>query len=294
MQDGQPDTLKAENSAPAQAAVALFGKPEGEGRWSQHDADVVVLLRRRPEFIVYLDKNFDVDWENTDEYAQELRDDKINVAMIQGRITCLEAIPVDHLPVSIKRAFRSILGEAMCAAFEKKQKDAEALLEKAEEFISARNHEHARQWYVWASSIATAVAVAATWIVMNSYVWIHPDAAAARVNIAAAGIGGSVGALLSILLRIGRAPLDPAAGKVVHRLEGTARVCVGIIGATIVLAAIRAGLFLPQLKETPGIVLACLVAGASERLASTIIERVEGALTRSPDHGKESGRRKKP
>lgn len=294
MGESQPKIDETAGAAPDCVQKALLGKPRVEMPWSHHDADTVLLLRRRPEFIVYLDKKLDVHWENTDEYAQELRDDKVNVAMIQGRITCLEAIPTDHLPPSTKMAFRSILGEAICAAFEKKQREAEALLEKGEEFINARNHEHARQWYVWASAIATVAAIVATWIAMRCYLYAHPDGWTAKVNILSVGIGGSVGALFSILLRIGRAPLDPAAGKIVHRLEGAARVCVGIIGASIVLAAIRAELLLPQLKETPGIVLACLVAGASERLASTIIERVEGALTRSSDGGRESRSKKKP
>jgi hypothetical protein len=171
----------------------------------------------------------------------------------------------------------------MCAALDKKQRDAESLLEKAEEFVTARNHEHARQWYVWASACAAAVAVLIAWIAMRSYLCAYPDAPAAKLNILASGIGGSTGALFSILLRVGRAPLDPAAGKAVHRLEGAARICVGIIGAVIVLAAIRAELLLPQLTSAYGITLACLVAGASERMASTIIERVEGALTRTKE-----------
>jgi hypothetical protein len=93
-------------------------------------------------------------------------------------------------------------------------------------------------------------------------------------------MAGATGALLSILLRVGRAPLDPAAGSAVHHLEGAARVIVGVIGALIVLCAIRAEVVLPQLRNPYGIALACLVAGASERLASGIIERVETALAK--------------
>jgi hypothetical protein len=44
------------------------------------------------------------------------------------------------------------------------------------------------------------------------------------------------------------------------------------------MCAIRAKLLLPQLSDPYGLILACLIAGASERLAWAIVERVEGAL----------------
>lgn len=256
-------------------------------RWQKHDADVKVLLRKGPNFIVYLDQQLDVDWEDTTAYHEELAAEKVDVGKVQGRVTCLEAVPIDHLTEPIKCAFRSILGEAMCLALEKDMRGAQVLLAKAEEFVSARNHEQARTWYVCGCIRSTAAFLVIAPLVMAIYWWRYPcSPLAERMNILGVGMGGAVGALFSILLRVGRAPLDPAAGAWVHKLEGAARVAVGVIGALMVMCAIRAELLLPQLRDEYGIVLACVIAGASERLATALIERVEGALGRAPQKRK--------
>ncbi len=249
--------------------------------WQRHDAAIHVLLRRNMNFIVFLDKSLEVDWENTPEHEKLLDAQKVDPGKIQGRITCLEAVPIDHLSESIRRAFRSILGESMCVALDGDMKGAQSLLGKAEEFITARNHEHARQWYVWASVWATIAFVGATWAAASLYARMYTPPDDAKADILTAGMAGATGALLSILLRVGRAPLDPAAGAAIHRLEGAARIAVGVIGAIIVLCAIRSGLVLPQLRNRHGIALACFVAGASERLASGIIEHVETTLNKA-------------
>lgn len=257
-----------------QIAPAISRSPD-EILWQRHDAAVKVLLRRNMGFIVFLNHELEVDWENTPEHESFLEKNNIDPGKIQGRITCLEAVPIDHLSESMKRAFRSILGEAMCVALDGDMKGAQSLLATAEEFVNARNHEQARRWYVWASAWATAACVLSTWAVSFLYSSFHTASLDAKTDILSAGMAGAAGALLSILLRVGRAPLDPAAGATIHRLEGTARIAVGVIGAIIVICAIRSELILPQLRNPYGIALACLVAGASERLASGIIERVE-------------------
>src|ERR1700689_4633227 len=94
-------------------------KSEVKDKWKDLEAETEVLLREMPEYRVWLNKNLEVDWKDDDDFHDSLRTEGIDIDKIQGSITCLEAIPVDHLPRQTLRSYRSILGEAMCLAFEK-------------------------------------------------------------------------------------------------------------------------------------------------------------------------------
>ena len=274
-------------------APGIFGTGPDADQWRRLEppGGKGVLLRLDPKFVVFLNEHDDVDWECTPAHDEVLA--KANgYSAIQGTITVLEATPVDHLPVKLKLAFRSILGEAMCAVMEEQPKAAVQLLARAEAFVTARNSEHARRWYLTGTWVAAAIAAGmAVLLWLGFYPWstTHPDAGA---NVLAVGVGGTAGGLFSILLRVGSAPLDPSGGREIHWTEGAARVGVGVVAAAIAVTAVRVRLVFPQLADGPyGIVLVAMVAGSSERLASAIAERVEGLLAK--DNTAKAATRKK-
>jgi len=85
--------------------------------------------------------------------------------------------------------------------------------------------------------------------------------------------------LLSVVLRMGKSTVDVLAGKRIHFLEGVFRIIAGTISASIVSLSVYAGVLLPIFsqiqKQNIAMVLAGLIAGASERLVPSLIEKVQ-------------------
>ena len=91
---------------------------------------------------------------------------------------------------------------------------------------------------------------------------------------------GSFGALLSVILRMGKTTLDFNASKKLHYLEGFSRVIAGMLSAFIVALCIKTGILLPIFSKIENtniaIILGGLIAGTSERFAPSIINKLDG------------------
>jgi hypothetical protein len=200
---------------------------------------------------------------------------------IRTRITVLDAVDTSHLKRETVTSFRELLGDAVVCAIKDKNLDAaNESLDKAEEYINARNSEAARYWYVTASAAATLVVVGLGVAVgLLNKVLDERFGEGLKECLLGAWAGG-VGAFFSILLRIGKSPLDASAGKRMHYLEGVSRVAVGTIAGFFAILAYELNLVFTAIASEPslriyGIGLIGLVAGVSERLVPNLIKRVE-------------------
>ncbi|MCI0740785.1 MAG: hypothetical protein L0Y72_17175, partial [Gemmataceae bacterium] len=149
--------------------------------------------------------------------------------------------------------------------------------DQAQKYISARNQEAARFWYVM-SGFGGAVGILLAWAVLA--VWLRDWLDGGLVDCLFGACAGGLGAFLSILTRVGNAKLDVSAGMKLHVLEGLSRIGIGMLGGVLVTIAYTLGLVFSTLA--PGtasrdllIVLISLVAGVSERLVPTLIKSVE-------------------
>jgi hypothetical protein len=72
-----------------------------------------------------------------------------------------------------------------------------------------------------------------------------------------------------------------------HQTEGLARVIIGAVGAALVALAIKAGMLLSSVQPQHAfatLLVFCMVAGISERLVPSLVERVE-ATAGKPEAG---------
>lgn len=128
----------------------------GQDPWSSCRDNISHLVKETDTFIVYLDSENDVEWECTNGHSREI--DERALGEIQNRAALLQAVPVDELRSSIKRAFRTLVAEGVARALENDSSSAHAMLDKAEEYVSARTGELFRPWYV-AGAAGTALAL---------------------------------------------------------------------------------------------------------------------------------------
>jgi hypothetical protein len=262
---------------PAALVLPVFNRFCAEGEVEPRTKKTVrCLVLRDPKFLVFLDENCSVWWVQDDAYGP----DPEHFGEVANRVAELESADTSHLTTQQLVSFRRQVAEGVARILQgSNPNEAHAALDKAAQYIRARHEEWARIWYL-SSSLLTAVAACLVALLTWGFRGVidGPLSPAFRECVMGAGMGG-LGAFLSILLRIGRSPIDPSAGKLVHSFEGFARVTAGVVGAVLVTLAFQAKLVLGNFSEPgarlPALLVLGLVAGASERLVPSLIEQVE-------------------
>ena len=93
---------------------------------------------------------------------------------------------------------------------------------------------------------------------------------------------GSLGALISVLLRSDRLQVDPSAGPSVHYFEGAMRVLIGALAGMFFVMAVKSNLLLGTINQSQGVLAILLVlsivAGASEQLLPNLINQFSAVL----------------
>jgi hypothetical protein len=239
--------------------------------------DPLYLIRQTKGFIVFLDKEGDLDWETTKEYDSEGHKDFDAHNSIMNDAALLEETPSEGLQAKQIRQFKRLIGEAMVCSFEHDYGNARKMLVAAAKYMRDRSEETSRMWYLCASCVMTI-----PFGLLGSIVWLYRANAGILLGYQGMWLvlscsAGALGALFSVIQRSGKLKLDCAAGRWLHYLEGSSRICAGVLAGFLVSLAVKYEIILGPLArgdKMPGIMLiAALVAGFSEQLASSIISK---------------------
>lgn len=262
-------------------------QPDWMQRWNHLKWKYLVYASE--DIVVFIDDEIDVDWETGQGYADlapeqnELLNDAATV----------ETVPCDHLDADVKLKFKRLIGESIARCLSHDHRNARRMLDVALSYVNARNREKARYWYLKASSMAAAFS-----ILIGLLVWFYRDGVILTWGESAflvflATSSGASGAFLSIATRLGSTILDSTAGKTLHYMEAVSRVAVGALSGVLVMLAVNSGLFLPPVLKASrpiwGLLLVSMAAGASERLAPSLIEKINAwQTTKGHDHNSQS------
>ena len=223
------------------------------------------------DYIVYLDEDYYVEWTMNDNSL--LGPD---TGPYLNMVGWLEAVDTSYLRLQQIKSYRRMIAEGVARLFQKDLQTAQNAFTLAEKWITARNTEVARRWYLMGAGSAALVSASAV-LVLGFWFWggaLETPFGKSVYDILMGTSMGGLGAWLSVIQRSRNAELDVAAGPMLHHLEGAFRIMVGKLGALLVALAIRAGLIV-QVKQLSAIMVMCMVAGASERLVPSFIEQVE-------------------
>ena len=244
-----------------------------------------LIVSNSGKYVVFLDKDCDLDWETTDEYdnvVSEEQKKKFNI--IKNEVDRLESIPLEHLDEKIRINYKRQLGEALVRAFDFDYENAHKMLEHAEAFICKRNVEESRVMFMQSSGIATAIALIAI-----AVLWLFKDFFSQLLGVTVfylsiSFFAGAVGAFLSVIMRLGKFKPDYNASKRLHYFEGVCKILAGMISALIVALCIKSAILLPvftQIESTYiAMILGGLVAGASERFVPSIISKLDNTTNK--------------
>jgi hypothetical protein len=250
----------------------------------RHIAPLVLVISTR-DYIVFIDKEGDVDWETTvgydanaaesPDYSREKRNAILNEAAF------LETTPCDGLTLPSKLQFKRLIGEAIARGFDHDYEGARKVLASAAQFIRSRSEEISRFWYL-SASFATAAVYAAigllAWILRNQFTSMLTPIG---MWLALASVAGAIGALLSVIWRSGNLKFSSSSGRRLHYLEAASRICAGALSGFLVALAVKCEIALTAFTHGENLhgvmILAGLAAGASERFAGSIISKFDPA-----------------
>lgn len=226
------------------------------------------------KYIVFIDDCLDVDWKTSVEYDKKGHSNSPKFSNILSKVADVESIPNDHLQKPIRLNFKRLLGEAIARSLEGEYKVAAETVDKARNYILSRNFETGRYWQLTSSAGIGLILMflgLALWLLRNTFI---PLLGLTGFFVLLTFCGGGIGALLSIISRIGKVDVDSAAGKNLHYLEGALRIVSGGISGTLIALFINIGLVLPAFtnnKQQIAMFTFSIVAGASERWIPSII-----------------------
>ncbi|PKD39516.1 hypothetical protein CWO84_15030 [Methylomonas sp. Kb3] len=238
-----------------------------------------VLVLDTEHFIVFIDHDYDLDWITSDEYDAKGHKDISKHHDVVNKIALLECKPLSHFDEKTIVNYKRLLGEALARSLKDDYAKALNILEHAEGYIKERGSELARKWYLDTAGKTTLMI-----FLVGIYVWIFR---ASCIEIFGKNVlylylsmvSGALGALLSIIFRMGKESLDCLAGKEIHQRESIFRIIAGMLSAYLGALLVSADLFLPVFskvnKGEVALVLVGFIAGMSERLAPSILGKIE-------------------
>ena len=240
------------------------------------------LILKTNDFIVGLDPDLDVDWETSDEYDRQGHKDPARYNDILNRAAYLECIPNEQHKRSIRLNFKRMVGEGVARALKHDYRAAEDILATAKIYITSRNVEMARFWQLYTGcSVGLLAGMAGLFMWSWRREWIL-SLGQVGFYVALACIAGALGAVLSMIFRMGKSFPSSEAPWLLHVMEAVSRVFAGSLSGFLIASAIASGLILPLIEEPRNLHLAMLIAattaGASERWAPSLIARLEHRL----------------
>ena len=241
-----------------------------------------LILSSKDRYCVFIDHENDIDWKTSDSFdINELNSSVIKeFNEVKNEIDSTESIPCGHLDEKIVISFKRQVGEALVRALERDFENAKIMIKSAREYIVNRNTEESRYLYLTSSGITVIAFVfvgVIFWLIKS---FIIGNIGESAFYLFLSFITGAVGAFLSIILRMGKTTFDFNASKKLHYLEGVSRIIAGMISGFLIALSIKSGILLPVFNKMESthtaMILGGLVAGSSERLAPSIISKLDG------------------
>jgi hypothetical protein len=265
------DTL--EESQPIRAAY-------DPSKWP--DCDIDYLIIDAGDFVVFIDHELDLDWKTTAKYDKIGPTDAAKHNEMLNYVAALECIPNNHHDRSVRLNFKRMIGEGVARSLDHDYAAASTMLDRAAAYINNRNVETARCW-----QLSTACRIGVGLVLCGIVFWTFRAFLIAALGepgflLLGAGGAGCLGALLSMILRMGNSYPSSEASKNLHILEASSRIFAGGISGILMAGAVNTGLILPALSnkgQMHGALLVFgMVSGASERLVPSLIGRLESGV----------------
>ena len=222
------------------------------------------------KFIVFIDRDNDIDWvENTD-FSGFSEDEKRQFYATIAKLDRAQAYPCMLLNEKHVIAFKRILGASYVAAFQKSFEGVDETIEEAKKYVRHRNLEKARQIYLsWAGAL-TLIA-----LVFLSSVHYWQDLSNLSKEVSSCVVWGIAGAYFSIWQRYEDLLMKGFSTRRLLAIEAVSRLFIGGIAAYVVYLAYQCQLVFSLLSNIEPIYTCSLlgfIGGIFERFVPSLVE----------------------
>lgn len=240
------------------------------------------LILETDSFIVFIDKDGDIDWRTNGYDWSRVDLGKFNA--IINRAAALETIRRDGIDSVFTDNHKRLVAEAIARALDGDLGAAQAMLNLAEEILNAKSREVARLWYLTAcfvTLIPFAILVVLLWMFRDVFL---PRLGETPFWMLLGAASGAIGAFLSVLIRNSEIKCELSSGKRLHFAEASSRILAGAIAGGLAALAVKAGwLFEPLAKSNQGnptLILAAFAAGYIERFTTSFIANIAPSVAK--------------
>lgn len=219
-------------------------------------------------FIVFLDKECDVDWVDTrtDYFSDE--EEKMKQQWI-AKLDAVHMEPCSNISEEDRLTFKKKLAIGYELVMVKCFDDVQAVIDECCRFVKSRNREVSRSLFLMASAPMAIIAIAVIIFDIDVIKWHE-----AWVTGFCTGI---LGAFVSIWTRYGKKSMTGLSSRWLHIAEALCRLLVGAIFALVAIVAVKCGILLSNI-DISLIVYTCalvgFVAGFSERFVPSLVEKI--------------------
>ncbi|EMO72420.1 hypothetical protein [Leptospira santarosai] len=243
------------------------------------DIKVKFLILATEEYIVFIDKDNDLDWITTEQYDKKGTLKKAECRNILNQVAMEECNTPPYLSVEVRMKYKRLLGDAIASALKKNYDIGLSTIESSKAFIIARNDEHIRlEYFISQTFVVLALSLILFTIWFNKLCFI--DYVGLNLfNIAYVAIMGGYGSYFSTLIRLGDMHFDITSGVLIHRINALITIVLGLFSGIIIILAFETKTFASFIKLENSIYLYYsfigFIAGISERLIPSIISKAE-------------------
>lgn len=243
------------------------------------DIEVKFLVLATEDFIVFIDKENDLDWATSEKYDKRGILKKSEFRNIINQVAMEECNTPSYLSAEVRIKFKRLLGEAIASALKENYNLALTTITSSKEYILARNDERIRFDYFISQTLV--IFVLSIFLVI---LWINKNHLTECIglnlfNIMYASIMGAYGSYFSTLTRLGDIHFDITSGMLIHRSNALIKLILGLFSGMLIFLAFETKTFVAFIKLENSIYLYYsfigFIAGISERFIPSIISNVE-------------------
>ena len=235
-----------------------------------------VIRYNKGQYVVFLDRLHTIDWETSKDYDANNGETKEDRSKVLAEVEWLQHQPsVPIIDKSRRDGFISLLAECWCYALDGCFEIADNHLKRAEQYLSDRKTETSRKWQLISCFSIVCVFLIGALIANRCF-----PVTSVFKEWTTYMLFGTLGTALSLIINSNARTYNCESGKLLNFLEILSRLIASLLSCLVVVLLFNLNIIFTALKDNHSgetLKLLCVIAGFSERLIPSILQKMESS-----------------
>lgn len=233
-----------------------------------------MIRHKKGQYVVFLDNIHEIDWETSDEYDAANGETKEERSKVLAEVEWLQHQPcVQIIDNDRRNCFISLLAECWCYALDGCFEIANSHLKRAEQYLNDRKIETSRKWQLISCFSIIGLFMVGI-LAINKYLPVLDCFNEWATYL----LFGTLGTALSLIISSNTRTYNCESGKLLNFLEILSRFIASLLSCLVIVLLFNLNIIFTALKDnhsTETLKLLCVIAGFSERLIPSILQKME-------------------